>query len=848
MGQSSSTQRDHRHSSLSSHFLPFHTNRGQRNRDEVMNNDQNLEQNGGLRPHFRAEMSDRDNQAFLSNQEQPGWGSWQPPVSSGEQSANIGHMGSIEEEHGSQYEQPQREYRSAIFARMAARRQSTMSRLGSRILPNSVIRGLLSSEEETPAEGHAHRHGMVSRSIPRSEVTHSSGRFSPFSSFGSRGITRRRSARGPYFIPRSDPGLMPDSASSALLDHTSDHGHEATRTSWRRSARLQRVRNSLSGPITQMFGQPSTNMSDQNVPDIPFPSSTGQIPGDVPNAYVPQPRPISSRMDFDEPHELDSVEPAVGSTRPTSPMSSQSSQGPTGLRHFPNLLRARPSRVMRREEQTPLSRVLQLAAAAIAAQLSGGTGPAMPNIQALGNDGLDGSLENFIHSLQHATSAQTSPGDGQNGSGESTASPTPVNFLRVFRFANSDGLRPSGTSNRSTPAPNGLDRGPDGMDVENPTDGPEGRTVTLVVVGVRSVPSGNNPNSDQQPNTGSGLDTLFRLPLLSPGSLSRGQENGPTLPPRAEGRPRFTPGRSQTGGPSTLFNNEDPSQLQGHQSPSRRLSDTGGRGPLSSLPSIISESPPGPHPPPSTPAEPGLSAVSSGASTPSRRPSSASVMSPPTLPQLDENRTMQPPAEPTEGSLPFSTSRQRRRSDSEYIRHRELGAGAVRRNGVVEPDNIPPPAGRSWLIYVVGTNLSENHPAFATPSLFTDNPTYEDMILLSSLLGPVKPPVATQDDLTSAGGLYRLVEYAGSLVAENLDGAGTVQVPDGDRCLICLSDYEVAEELRQLTKCQHMFHRDCIDQWLTTGRNSCPLCRGQGVAETANAERASDAPNTAAAA
>jgi hypothetical protein len=131
---------------------------------------------------------------------------------------------------------------------------------------------------------------------------------------------------------------------------------------------------------------------------------------------------------------------------------------------------------------------------------------------------------------------------------------------------------------------------------------------------------------------------------------------------------------------------------------------------------------------------------------------------------------------------------------------------------VVEPDQPPPSGGRSWLIYVVGTNLSENHPALTTPSLFTDNPTYEDMILLSSLLGPAKPPVASQDDINSAGGLFRLVEYSGSLVAESVHGAGAIQIQDGERCLICLSDYEVAEEVRELAKCKHVFHRDCIDQ------------------------------------
>jgi hypothetical protein len=97
-------------------------------------------------------------------------------------------------------------------------------------------------------------------------------------------------------------------------------------------------------------------------------------------------------------------------------------------------------------------------------------------------------------------------------------------------------------------------------------------------------------------------------------------------------------------------------------------------------------------------------------------------MSPNVLPQLNENRSVQQPTvEPSDESFPLNASHQRRRSDSEFARHREqLGSGAARRNGVVEPDNHSVPAGRSWLIYVVGTNLSENHPAFAAPSLFTD--------------------------------------------------------------------------------------------------------------------------------
>lgn len=88
------------------------------------------------------------------------------------------------------------------------------------------------------------------------------------------------------------------------------------------------------------------------------------------------------------------------------------------------------------------------------------------------------------------------------------------------------------------------------------------------------------------------------------------------------------------------------------------------------------------------------------------------------------------------------------------------------------------------------------------------------MILLSSLLGPAKPPVASQEDVSSAGGLFRLVEYGGTLMAEAEGGSGAPSIPiaENERCLICLSDYEAAEELRQLTSCKHLYHKDCIDE------------------------------------
>ncbi|KAJ5666893.1 hypothetical protein N7462_011302 [Penicillium macrosclerotiorum] len=818
MGQSASTARDLTDTGYQDYHPPFPLERDPTTRNEDMNERHTSEHNeeANVSPGVDANSNINNDTALSQLSELPE--TWQHPTRS--PSGFSRQMRSIEEEEDSEIDPASPGYRSAAISRMAARRQSTMSRLGSRILPNSVIRGLLSSQEETPAEGHAHRHGLVSRTPPRSETGHSSGRFSPFSALGSRGVTRRRNTRAPYFIPqradRDSSAISDSGVSSSLLDTSADRMPDANRFSWRR-ARLQRMRHSLSTPISHMFGQPPSEMSSPHV------DPSHIEPG--PPFHDPSPSAMDTRLDFGEPlHELDSVESGV---QPDGPLSgNQPNPGLMGMRRLPGLIRARSARTLRRDEQTPLSRVLQLAAAAIAAQLSGAAGPALPNIQALGNEGLDGSLENFIQSLQHATSTQPPPptsGEGPSNAG-SDGPTAPVNFLRVFRFANSDSPLGPGPLGRTATGPEAQGSQTDGMSIDETSEGSEGRMVTLVVVGVRSVPSGNGGNNEQAPPVpgGPGLDALLGLPFLPQNAIPRPQETGSDFVQRPDARSRLhaprLPGHlglQASGAPELL--------RQPAARPSRRI-------------------PPGPHPPPSTPAEPGLSAVSSGTSTPSRRPSSASAMSPNVLPQLNEGQSLQSTLETSEDSAPPNAARQRRRSDSEFARHRALGSGSVRRNGVVEPDQPPPSGGRSWLIYVVGTNLSENHPALTTPSLFTDNPTYEDMILLSSLLGPAKPPVASQDDVNSAGGLFRLVEYSGSLVAEAVDGTGAIQISDGERCLICLSDYEVAEEVRELAKCKHVFHKDCIDQWLTTGRNSCPLCRGQGVKETSNNDGSAPEP------
>eukprot|EP00099_Drosophila_melanogaster_P006115 NP_001247056.1 uncharacterized protein Dmel_CG6923, isoform C [Drosophila melanogaster] len=46
---------------------------------------------------------------------------------------------------------------------------------------------------------------------------------------------------------------------------------------------------------------------------------------------------------------------------------------------------------------------------------------------------------------------------------------------------------------------------------------------------------------------------------------------------------------------------------------------------------------------------------------------------------------------------------------------------------------------------------------------------------------------------------------------------------DAEKCAICLNLFEIENEVRRLP-CMHLFHTDCVDQWLVTNKH-CPICR-----------------------
>ncbi|KAG0588063.1 hypothetical protein KC19_2G212900 [Ceratodon purpureus] len=88
--------------------------------------------------------------------------------------------------------------------------------------------------------------------------------------------------------------------------------------------------------------------------------------------------------------------------------------------------------------------------------------------------------------------------------------------------------------------------------------------------------------------------------------------------------------------------------------------------------------------------------------------------------------------------------------------------------------------------------------------------------LLSARFLPREPPGMSVKDVNTIPSLvFKCIE----------DGKGT-----SETCAICLEDYVAGEKLR-LLPCEHEFHLECIDQWLTTRKPFCPVCKRDAQAK-----------------
>ena len=553
----------------------------------------------------------------------------------------------------------------------------------------------------------------------------------------------------PLITHRDSPRAVFESNSLHTgLAHSDNSTHPDTRASGfpanPLAARLSRVRHSITGqtdfrspstrssevldayaPPSQPLRVDTSNDSEFQLPPMSLVDTNTSLNEAVLDAANREPRP------FEIPTVPEASEPMglpAENHHWYEGLNSTVHSGRREGRRVTNILRRGSNRLTRRDVDSPWLHMLNAAASAVAAQISGNPEQSMTNVEALGSETHDGRLHRLSRVLQQAVHAHV---NGQ--ASERIEGGTALNSLRIFRFVSQS------ANSRSSHESNTARTGPPetashlSATARDSFDDHEGRSVTIVLVAVRSAPSGQpttEPREQEVLLRDPAIDSVISLPTLGqPVNLVRSNTGGFS---RRTSRHSRLPNlrRASLGGafgsPGTFPSNYDSQRHHRRFSSSRPSSGDATPNPGTATPLVLSDSPPGPAPPPSTPAEHTISAVSSQATTPNRRMSIVSSLQ--QQPLFDRET---PPQASNQGDAdvledhPFDLVQQRRRSDSESARYRDLGSGAARRNGVVEPDHLDPgeasPSGsRTWIFYVVGTNLPEDHPAWTTPSLFTD--------------------------------------------------------------------------------------------------------------------------------
>lgn len=85
-----------------------------------------------------------------------------------------------------------------------------------------------------------------------------------------------------------------------------------------------------------------------------------------------------------------------------------------------------------------------------------------------------------------------------------------------------------------------------------------------------------------------------------------------------------------------------------------------------------------------------------------------------------------------------------------------------------------------------------------------------------------QPPITNATQIPSSGEQYVPMSAASSTLSRVEDELDSDD--DDGVCAICLEEFETGEEVRLLA-CSHLYHRNCIDPWLQSSSNCCPLCK-----------------------
>ncbi|XVF20332.1 hypothetical protein REPUB_Repub11eG0189100 [Reevesia pubescens] len=62
------------------------------------------------------------------------------------------------------------------------------------------------------------------------------------------------------------------------------------------------------------------------------------------------------------------------------------------------------------------------------------------------------------------------------------------------------------------------------------------------------------------------------------------------------------------------------------------------------------------------------------------------------------------------------------------------------------------------------------------------------------------------------------------ILHRSVDSKGKYGFIEETECCICLGVFKDEEKLKVLPDCNHAYHSECVDKWLSS-QSSCPLCR-----------------------
>lgn len=102
-----------------------------------------------------------------------------------------------------------------------------------------------------------------------------------------------------------------------------------------------------------------------------------------------------------------------------------------------------------------------------------------------------------------------------------------------------------------------------------------------------------------------------------------------------------------------------------------------------------------------------------------------------------------------------------------------------------------------------------------------DEMTYEQLLELQDKIGFVSKGISKEEkEVKNNFFNYQKIPFK----IYNKKNSGLYK---STNCTFCLNDFEDKEKLKKL-KCEHMFHYECLDNWLDNEK-TCPVCKEEVI-------------------